>query len=74
MTKTLRGQKIVVATHNRGKLAEFADLLKPYGVTAVSAGELGLAVPEETEYDLQGQRPHQGRECLQSFGSDRACR
>ena len=54
MTKTLRGQKIVVATHNKGKLAEFADLLKPYGVTAVSAGELGLAVPAETESTFKG--------------------
>jgi XTP/dITP diphosphohydrolase len=54
MSKTLRGQKIVVATHNKGKLAEFADLLKPFGVSAVSAGELGLAVPEETETTFKG--------------------
>ncbi len=46
--KTLASQKIVVATHNQGKLEEFAALLKPHGVTAVSAGELGLPEPEET--------------------------
>jgi len=40
--------KVVIATHNPGKLAEMRDLLAPYGVTAVSAGELGLPEPEET--------------------------
>jgi XTP/dITP diphosphohydrolase len=49
MSRKLTGEKIVIATHNRGKLAEFAELLKPYGVTAVSAGDLGLAEPAETE-------------------------
>ena len=54
MSRKLTGQRIVVATHNKGKLAEFAELLKPYGVTAVSAGELGLAEPEETESSFAG--------------------
>jgi len=40
--------KLVIATHNQGKLAEMHDLLVPYGVDAVSAGELNLAEPEET--------------------------
>jgi len=40
--------RLVAATHNRGKLAEIRDLLAPYGVEAVGAGELGLAEPEET--------------------------
>ena len=40
--------RLVIATHNAGKLAEFRDLLAPYGVTALSAGELGLPEPEET--------------------------
>jgi XTP/dITP diphosphohydrolase len=40
--------RIVVATHNRGKLRELVELLEPYGIAAVSAGELGLAEPEET--------------------------
>jgi XTP/dITP diphosphohydrolase len=38
----------VVATHNPGKLREMRELLMPYGIEAVSAGELGLAEPEET--------------------------
>jgi XTP/dITP diphosphohydrolase len=40
--------RVVIATHNAGKLKEMRDLLAPYGVEAVSAGELGLAEPEET--------------------------
>ncbi|HVV78548.1 MAG TPA: RdgB/HAM1 family non-canonical purine NTP pyrophosphatase [Pseudolabrys sp.] len=40
--------KVVIATHNPGKLTELRDLLTPYGVEAVSAGELGLPEPEET--------------------------
>ena len=40
--------KIVIATHNPGKLREMSELLSLYGVEAVSAGELGLGEPEET--------------------------
>ena len=38
----------MIATHNPGKLAEMRELLAPHGIEAVSAGELGLAEPEET--------------------------
>jgi XTP/dITP diphosphohydrolase len=40
--------KLVIATHNPGKLAEMRQLLAPHGVDAVSAGELGLGEPDET--------------------------
>jgi XTP/dITP diphosphohydrolase len=40
--------RVVIATHNPGKLVEMRELLVPYGVTAVSAGELGLPEPDET--------------------------
>ncbi len=40
--------KLVIATHNPGKLAEMRELLTPHGVEAVSAGELGLGEPDET--------------------------
>jgi XTP/dITP diphosphohydrolase len=42
------GSRLVVATHNAGKLAEFRDLLGPHGIDLVSAGELGLPEPAET--------------------------
>ena len=40
--------KLVIATHNAGKLREMHALLAPYGIDAVSAGELGLPEPDET--------------------------
>jgi XTP/dITP diphosphohydrolase len=41
-------RRLVIATHNSGKLAEMRELLTPYGIEAVSADELGLAEPDET--------------------------
>lgn len=40
--------RLVIATHNPGKLWEMQGLLEPFGADAVSAGDLGLAEPEET--------------------------
>ena len=45
--------KLVIATHNPGKLAEMKELLAPYGIEAVSAGELGLPEPDETGNDCR---------------------
>ncbi len=46
--RSLRNQKLVVASHNPGKVKEIDELLGPFGVEAVSAGSLGLPEPEET--------------------------
>jgi len=46
MARRLSG-KVVLATHNSGKLREMRELLAPHGVEVVSAGELGLPEPEE---------------------------
>lgn len=46
-TRLLTG-KVVIATHNQGKLREMRELLAPYGIALVSAGELGLPEPEES--------------------------
>lgn len=46
--------KLVVASHNEGKVSEIRALLAPYGVETVSAKELDLPVPEETETTFQG--------------------
>ena len=48
------GDRLLVATHNRGKLEEIADLLGPFGVAVVGAAALGLAEPEETENSFVG--------------------
>ena len=43
-----RGERLVVASHNPGKVAEIEDLLRPFGVATLGAAALGLAEPEET--------------------------
>lgn len=48
MARRFNGSRIVVASHNAGKVAEIADLLRPFAVGVVSAGALGLPEPEET--------------------------
>ncbi len=45
--------RLVIATHNPGKLTEMRELLAPYGIDAVSAGELGLGEPDETGTTFQ---------------------
>jgi XTP/dITP diphosphohydrolase len=54
MSRRFTGDKLVIASHNRGKLEEFSSLLAPLGVTCVSAGDLGLPEPEETEDTFLG--------------------
>ncbi len=48
------GDRLVIATHNPGKLSEIADLLAPFGIAVLSAGDLGLPEPEETETSFLG--------------------
>lgn len=46
--------RLVLATHNPGKVVELAELLGPHGLEVVSAGSLGLPEPEETETTFTG--------------------
>ncbi|MDB5506876.1 MAG: non-canonical purine pyrophosphatase [Devosia sp.] len=43
-----RGQKLLLATHNAGKVAELTDLLQGFGLDLVSAADLDLPEPDET--------------------------
>jgi XTP/dITP diphosphohydrolase len=52
--RLVRGAQLVIATHNKGKLREFADLFAPHGIACLAAGALGLAEPEETAPDFVG--------------------
>jgi XTP/dITP diphosphohydrolase len=52
--KLTPGTKLVVASHNKGKVWEIHQLLAPYGLDAISAGELNLAEPDETEPTFEG--------------------
>src|SRR6185295_10379954 len=48
MARRFTGDTLVVATHNRGKAAELAELLAPFKVQIRSHADLGLPIPDET--------------------------
>ena len=48
LLKLRDGDRLVLASHNKGKLKEFQELFEPFGLELISAGELGLPEPEET--------------------------
>jgi len=55
MARKIRsGAKLVIASHNLGKVAEIGALFEPYRVEAIGAGALGLPEPEETETTFEG--------------------
>ena len=54
MRRLAAGDRLVLASHNGGKLRELEALMQPFGIAVVSAGALGLAEPEETEPDFAG--------------------
>jgi XTP/dITP diphosphohydrolase len=54
MSRRFSGDRLLVATHNTGKLEEMAHLLEPYGVTVIGAAEMNLPEPEETETTFLG--------------------
>ena len=48
MSYDLKNQKLIIASHNQGKVKEIGDLLAPFGLDVISAGALNLPEPEET--------------------------
>jgi XTP/dITP diphosphohydrolase len=62
------GTRLLVATHNAGKLEEIADLLKPFGVNVVGAKEMDLAEPAETEDNFIGNARIKAHAAAQATG------
>ncbi len=54
MRRAFRETRLVVASHNAGNVREIGDLLRPLGVETVSAADLDLSEPEETEASFEG--------------------
>ena len=48
------GARLILASHNKGKLTELTDLLRPFKIEIISAGALGLPEPDETAPDFAG--------------------
>jgi XTP/dITP diphosphohydrolase len=62
------GTELLVATHNAGKLSEIEALLKPFGVSVVSAATLGLPEPAETEDNFIGNARIKAHAAAQAAG------
>lgn len=60
--------RLLVATHNAGKLAEMRALLAPYGVEVTGAAEAGLPEPEETEDSFAGNARIKARAAVEATG------
>ncbi len=54
MTRKFTGERLLIATHNQGKLDEMRALLAPFGVIVTGAAEMGLPEPNETETTFVG--------------------
>ncbi|HUH84115.1 MAG TPA: RdgB/HAM1 family non-canonical purine NTP pyrophosphatase [Stellaceae bacterium] len=48
MARLFTGERLIIASHNRGKLVEIAELMQPFGIAVTGAAELGLPEPDET--------------------------
>lgn len=54
MSRKFQGDRLLVASHNKGKIEEISQLLAPFSITVVSAADFGLPEPEETETTFAG--------------------
>ena len=71
--RKLTDSKIVLASHNKGKLREIQVLLEPFGIECVSAGDLGLEEPEETETTFAGNARLKAHFAAKASGRSRPC-
>jgi len=62
------GEKLVIASHNPGKVVEIGALLAPYRIQAVGAAALGLPEPEETETTFEGNAELKARAAAEASG------
>lgn len=68
MTRKFDSNRILVATHNAGKLDEMRQLFAPFGVAVVGAAEMDLAEPEETETTFVGNAKIKAHAAAQATG------
>lgn len=69
MTRKLEKGRLVAATHNKGKVRELKDLFEPVGMEVVSAIELDLDEPEETEQTFSGNALIKARAACKATGA-----
>jgi len=64
----MRPGRLVIASHNAGKVLEIAELLAPFGTTVLAASALGLAEPEETAASFAGNARLKAEAAAQASG------
>lgn len=68
MTRKFSGDRLLVATHNAGKLTEISEILAPHGVAVVGAGDMDLPEPDETENTFVGNARIKAHAAAQATG------
>ena len=66
--RRLAEKRLLVATHNRGKLDEIRAMMAPHGIAVTSAGDMGLPEPAETESSFIGNARIKARAAMQATG------
>ena len=66
--RKFEGRKLLVATHNAGKLEEMRQMFAPLGVEVVGAADFGLPEPEETETSFAGNARIKARSAMELSG------
>jgi XTP/dITP diphosphohydrolase len=68
MPRKFDGHRLVIASHNQGKIVEIGALLAPYRVEAIGAAALGLPEPDETEPTFEGNAALKARAAVEATG------
>jgi len=68
MPRPFFGDRLVIASHNQGKVEEIAALLAPFAIDTVSAGALGISEPEETGDSFEENAALKGRAVAEASG------
>ena len=68
MPRPFIGDRLVIASHNQGKVEEIAALLAPFAIDTVSAGALGISEPEETGDSFEENAASKGRAVAEASG------
>src|SRR5947208_5826778 len=68
MPHPFTGNRLVIASHNQGKVEELSALLEPFGIEGLSAATLGLPEPEETGDSFEGNAALKARAAAEASG------
>jgi XTP/dITP diphosphohydrolase len=68
MPRLFTGDRLVIASHNQGKVEEISSLLAPFAINTVSAGALGIAEPEETGDSFEANAALKAKAAVEASG------